>query len=987
MIELLGTTAPNTAVREQVTRKDASASNRLDATAACLVVLLLPIGRLTFRGHANVDLGFAVAVLLLPVSFRSAARYGITKAWLIFTIVGFVSIPFVDGYASSRGYISGVDGIQRQSLIFLYLDAVVGLITLLWAVKVIGRRSVSLFAAGALINAALTPALSHGDPWKYAFSWPTTVLLLNLANRKRGWLAVALLSLILADTADGYRSGLGFILVVVGLICVRYEAGRGASERKRPIRSGLLLASVLAAMYVVGSYAATSGLLGRAVQAKSVGQAHASGGIIFGGRFEWTAAIALIEHAPGGLGPGAVPSTGIIQVGENGIVRAGHSINSHYVTQYLFGNHVELASLFGDFWVDSGLIGLLGAICLLIWLCRSVMSLDVMGTDTGPLLAFLGIASLWDVLFGTLGSNMTQVAVSVAVLATVRTAAPPRDGAKVGPSSRSAAQLGHVGRRRQLVSSSAAWSSSAVARTRPTRSVLSGPARSTGSLARSSTWSLAGQLSVAIATLLATPFTIRELGARGYGIWSLLGVVATYIALADLGMAQSSTRFAAAAVASGDLEEERVVVWSSLAITMFLTAIVSGVAALSAPYLATHFIDPGGSDRTVVIAIYILNSSLLLRSFAGTVNTPQLARLQWGRYTIATSGPLVLQVAISPILLAIFGGGVETMCWTMFASAGLGAVANAKLALSIRPDLLRPVVRARVAKQLARMGSSLALSGLAAIPLMTAERFLLARYQSTAVVAEYAIAATLGAFVAILPTAVAQPLLPAMARAAGENDEGRLRLLYRGAVWMLLVYLSPLILVMGFVGAPFMALWAGRLYGQKSGGAFDIILVGVWINSLAFVPYTRLVATTRTNWIARIHVLELVPYVVVAMFTTRHFGILGAAEVWTARVTIDGIVFFLVAERMAIRMSRVWWRRVFLLILFLMSLAFLFVGLARLTENLWIRGLIGAVAIGTYLPVSYVYLLSDDQRSLALRAFARRRGGSRFQSDAPGDSV
>ena len=69
-------------------------------------------------------------------------------------------------------------------------------------------------------------------------------------------------------------------------------------------------------------------------------------------------------------------------------------------------------------------------------------------------------------------------------------------------------------------------------------------------------------MAIAVSTLIATPFTIRELGPHDYGLWSLLGVTVTYIALADLGMTQSSTRFAGAAVATNDLDQERVVIWS-----------------------------------------------------------------------------------------------------------------------------------------------------------------------------------------------------------------------------------------------------------------------------------------------------------------------------------------------------------------------------------------------------------------------------------------
>src|SRR5450755_1947930 len=77
---------------------------------------------------------------------------------------------------------------------------------------------------------------------------------------------------------------------------------------------------------------------------------------------------------------------------------------------------------------------------------------------------------------------------------------------------------------------------------------------------------LGGQGVTMLATLVATPFVIRLLGAPGYGVLALVHVLLGYLSVADMGMGTASTRFGSAAHARGDDEGEAAAIWSSLAI-------------------------------------------------------------------------------------------------------------------------------------------------------------------------------------------------------------------------------------------------------------------------------------------------------------------------------------------------------------------------------------------------------------------------------------
>src|SRR5436305_7141387 len=79
---------------------------------------------------------------------------------------------------------------------------------------------------------------------------------------------------------------------------------------------------------------------------------------------------------------------------------------------------------------------------------------------------------------------------------------------------------------------------------------------------------LIGQAVTMLATFIATPFTIRLLGAAGYGVLAFVHVLIGYFSVADMGMGMASTRFGAVARGRGDDEGEATVIWSALLLAL-----------------------------------------------------------------------------------------------------------------------------------------------------------------------------------------------------------------------------------------------------------------------------------------------------------------------------------------------------------------------------------------------------------------------------------
>jgi O-antigen/teichoic acid export membrane protein len=492
-----------------------------------------------------------------------------------------------------------------------------------------------------------------------------------------------------------------------------------------------------------------------------------------------------------------------------------------------------------------------------------------------------------------------------------------------------------------------------------------------GAVARSGIWTVTGQLAGLAVALVATPFTIRLLGEARYGLWSLLQTGLIWVGLADLGMTTASTRFAGEAHERNDAEGESVATWTGATISVLATCVVAGIAAILARPIVTGLMNaPPGLVTPGVIALRIIAIGVIITAATGNLSTPLTVRLRWRTYTWITQGGAILQVILIPVVLVAVGGGVVSAATVATVTSGLALGAILIVAARLQPALRRPRVSRPVARRMFAFSLPLTLAGLAELPLTTADRILLGYYRSTVIVAYYAVAMRLATLASMIPAAASQPLFPAVIRLRANGQETAARQLYGQILTASFLLFTPLLLVVALLAKPFLTLWAGPAYGLHSTLPCYLLLFGVWISSLGWLAQTYLVAADFGPTIARIRVLQIVPYVIGAALLTARFGAIGAAAAWSARTAIDAIAYFVLGWR-AIRLppSPLSERGIrCVLLLAFMTLAV--VAVAQGTAGLAPRVAYALALLGGYSLVLWWLVLADSERAL-MKGFAK----------------
>lgn len=383
----------------------------------------------------------ALLLVVIPVTGRIYASDLLALA--VFPLVAFVThwrtVPalryvLIAGAAWQVGQIlsdlanhsSITDTALGNARIFTFLVYLVLLAQLLTSERRIKLFVVASATSGALAVLLSPTRFSEGEPWKFGFGGPASLVAVLAASAlyKRGQrLSASLLlgGLALVHFTLNFRSqALVIAGVVTALICA---VGAHTGSRKEATRRALAFVVVFCVCALAGTTlydrAASSGALGARTQAKYRFEAALSDNALLSGRVEIRASSRAIRDAPLiGHGSNArgdeyarlVPP--VKRVDETGVPTNRIPTHSH---------------LFAA-WVDAGILGAVFWLFVLGLVVRALVTTVSAPSGLAPLFLFVDLNLLWDVLFSPFGAErrLNTAFMIVVVLLQLRHAVPAR---------------------------------------------------------------------------------------------------------------------------------------------------------------------------------------------------------------------------------------------------------------------------------------------------------------------------------------------------------------------------------------------------------------------------------------------------------------------------------------------------------------------------------------------------------------------------------
>lgn len=401
-------------------------------------------------------------------------------------------------------------------------------------------------------------------------------------------------------------------------------------------------------------------------------------------------------------------------------------------------------------------------------------------------------------------------------------------------------------------------------------------------LRRNTLWSFAGAGIPLIAAVLFIPHILNQLGNEAFGVLTLIWALIGYFSLFDLGVGRALTYELGKLRLSGTQDEISLTLKAGLLLTFAAGLLGSLIMLLLAPHLAKEWlkISPAFQQdamRSFQIAAIGVIPTTVTSGFRGALEG-------LGHFAASNINKIVLgcgMFLLPPISMMLHGNALWIITlYLVLLRLLVALIAAVHLHQYL---IITSMGLGQHLRNLVGYGVWVTVTGIVGPLMVYGDRFFVSAVAGASILPIYAIPQEGLQRLLIIPTAICAALLPHFSALGHKlSAQSFIRNYKRVAMVMLLVCLSAVI------GAyPVLSWWLSPEFAGQAFPVVVILSIGIWLNSMAFVPYTLLHASGNPRLTAFFHLFELAFYIVALWMLTTKFGLVGAAVAWTARVALD----------------------------------------------------------------------------------------------------
>lgn len=414
-------------------------------------------------------------------------------------------------------------------------------------------------------------------------------------------------------------------------------------------------------------------------------------------------------------------------------------------------------------------------------------------------------------------------------------------------------------------------------------------------LARNTVFNFVGQGAPLLLAVIAIPLLISGLGTERFGILTLAWMVIGYFSLFDLGLGRALTKLVAEKLGEHKDTEIPTLVWTSLALMGALGLLGTVAMALLSPALVQEILKiPADLQTETLDSFYLLSFSIPVvvstAALRGILEAHQrfdlvnAVRVPMGLFTFA--GPL----SVLPFSRSLFWVIAVLLLGRIIAWA-----VHFWLCIRILPALRQNrTVSSKMARTLLNLGWWMTVSNIIGPLMVTFDRFLIGALLSIAAVTYYTTPYEVVTKLWMISGAFIGVLFPAFSTSFAQNKKRTAQLFDLGLKYIYIA-MFPVTLALVTFADEGLTLWLNADFSQNSTNVMQWLAVGVFVNSLAQIPFALVQGAGRPDITAKMHLIELPFYLLAVWWLINNYGIDGAAIAWVARVGIDTVVFFAAA--------------------------------------------------------------------------------------------
>lgn len=406
------------------------------------------------------------------------------------------------------------------------------------------------------------------------------------------------------------------------------------------------------------------------------------------------------------------------------------------------------------------------------------------------------------------------------------------------------------------------------------------------SIHRNTAYNIAGAIIPLALSLVTVPIYLNLIGESRYGVLAIAWLLLGYFGIFDLGLGRATAQHIAA-LSHTETEERAQTFWTALSLNLGL-GLIGGLLIwpIAVYFFGNIFKIEAVLYPEMIASIPWLILAVPMATLSGVLTGTLQGREQFLELNVISITstvffqlfPLLISWHFGPELYLLLPAALTARFITL---AALMWRCYRHVFGKYRPRFIRSK-----ALQLLHFGSWVTVTSIVTPMMVILDRFVIGAISGAKTVTFYTVPFQLAQRITLVPSALSTAIFPRMA--AIKNGDAR-ELASKGMCTLIAV-MTPLVLIGLFMMSPFLELWVGQGFSDRSASVGQLLLLGFWANSLAWIPYTQLQACGRPDLVAKCHLSEVLPYFGLLYLGLKYFGLAGAAAAFSFRVFMDLIL-------------------------------------------------------------------------------------------------
>jgi O-antigen/teichoic acid export membrane protein len=490
---------------------------------------------------------------------------------------------------------------------------------------------------------------------------------------------------------------------------------------------------------------------------------------------------------------------------------------------------------------------------------------------------------------------------------------------------------------------------------------------------------MGGQAGLAVLAFWLIPYIVKKLGPDGYALYSLLGILSSYLILLSLGAGSAAVKYVSEHVGAGDKGALRTVLGASFwmhALGVTLGAVV--VLIFRREFATLLKVDPASLD----LAIWVMACASIGGMF--------LALAQYGQSVLQGLQRYDLSTMLSLLQTALFLGSVALLLWcghgiraigvafvVVYAAISLVAIIAALRLLPVYPawDFWREADRKPLRDYF--IFSVTGFIGLLSWSVIFQwDKLFIGCLLPLSQLTYYMMPSAILQKFWTIPAAIISVAFPMLSELHGAKDDAGVRRFYRRCSELVLWLVVPGFVMLMVLAPQFLTLWLGETFSRYGTWPLRLLAMGYFFYFMGVMPGVAVGGIGRVQYGVKASAAQALLCLFFWTLLIPRFGIVGAAWGFFLASLAVNVSFVFSANRDFFHMSgREYLKDVCMRPFSAGAVLSVITWLVHSWLGSWISFLLGGgLCVAVYIGVGFLLIDQDNYESLkeVLAAFRSR---------------